>query len=452
MSQLNEVSVRGVFDPVTLGLYVPSNILSKPSYLDEPTITEHATFFHELTHYYQFYGSTFGYLCLLGIYGYSTSLAEILRQLSRREGISCPAYMADWRHFFDHWEDKSFHTQAWTLQRYFQEELYGWTYPHFDIHPILKDNVPLITSPLYLRQSSGYDLAVTGQVILENQAALNESVFVATNCSKDLAKGILHKAYTSLPDSLASKYLGISTWMGTLGLSHIENVLFFTILNQQHWNYLRNLGEYTLVQNTKRVLTLSHEFRCLKEPKSEAELLRLVEIICNKAGLCDPFHAIEETRDLIDKGLDPSRSNHAVDLISSEIFSWILKNKLEAVKWPAHPLRFLQSIPILRAYFGDDYSNRSFSILNKWNISHRKFDFSVLDKHDRYSTMVYLVQNLYQEEKTRCPLYIKEKPSACASCETCSGYLPDDSIGDDCPVLSLLSELNLKLVRRKQNG
>ena len=65
MTLLHSSNTRGFFDPITLGFFVDGDLESLTKYKnDDIRLKTKATLHHELTHYFQFYGTTFGNLYL----------------------------------------------------------------------------------------------------------------------------------------------------------------------------------------------------------------------------------------------------------------------------------------------------------------------------------------------------------------------------------------------------
>jgi len=437
---------RGFFDPITLGIFVPTDFNKLARYTDETSFCDSATFFHELSHYLQFYGTTFGVFYLKHVHLRTTMIVEMLRVIEKRDKfIQTPAYRyeIDINSLFQAQNEREIFTQSLLSNRYFLEELYGHTYPHMDpFKPIIDevDGKPLITSILHLRQNDDFVLPITGQILIENQACLNETSFLISHSPSEVCNNILQRNYVDLPERTASIYLGLSRWLVTIGLQHIEDLLYFILLNQPQFGYISRLGDYSIAKNIKQILINSSKLKGIKKPKSENEIEDTVENICNLTNLENPFKVISEFRDILKKQMKNKHTSFVFEWVAYEIFSWILSNKYEAIRWPEQPNSILDSIPILKVHFDSD-KNYNYAVLRFLKQSPNKELLYLISAHNTYTEHVHLVHGFFYGNKTRCPKYIQSKPKLCNSCEVCSGYIPDSLIEKDCPVISIWQEL-----------
>ena len=130
---------RNFFDPITLGLSLQNSPLELFRYNDDISIANAGTFIHELTHYLQFYGSVFGYHYLINQWGTTVMLADYMRFLLDSKCLTYPLVFNKTNIYDFHakkQESKEFLTQALLLQRFFNEEIYGITYPFLNQFPI----------------------------------------------------------------------------------------------------------------------------------------------------------------------------------------------------------------------------------------------------------------------------------------------------------------------------
>jgi hypothetical protein len=424
---------RGYFDPVTLGLHAPIDFKDMTRYIDDVTVSGAATFVHELSHYMQFYGTVFGYTHLLSLRGCLQCIEDGMKSMAGK-GMSCfPAssWPIDIGQVFPTEELMAFYTQAILLNRYYNEELKGLTYAHFGSNqPIAIDGNLILTSPLYLEQEGGNFFPFTGEALLENYAVCQEVQFLTNHFPREITMKHLEQSYLSIPFIKQVHYQGIGVWMGTFKLHKIEPLLYFTLLNQPHSGVIRRLGDYTLAFNTKKVFTTFNQLKELSCPKTNDETRKVFTQIAEITGLADPLDVLSKWRDILRPTVE--RRSWIVDWISSRIWDWLLSEPIKILTWPENLPSILGSIPLLNVLF----ENHPGENINNLNISQSppsEYIGLVKSLHD-YSERLYITMGLYNDSEIRCPHIWKEKPVICESCDVCPGYLPDNIIGNDCPV------------------
>ena len=447
----NEDLNRGFFDPISLGIYLQfdySEYKSKGKFVDTEKIEAFGSFAHEFSHYLQFYGTTFGlfYLMMLteitevtkkiifGLEKHHSNLSTPLLKYIPSPNVAAKISQVD--------EDRL--TMALLGGRFFQEEFFGWTYPHLGISPIFIKNRPYVTSPVHLslfeEKSPLRYLPITGKVLFETQACYNETSYIA-RCSpnNDYYYESFKKNYLNLPSHIRDEYLGLSQWIIGQNLGKIEPIIYFVLLNQNPQGWLNKVGDYNLIKNLKTLLLKSSSLTDINEPNNETELINAIELICNKTELDNPFTALETNYKLIEKNI--SENNYSIERLISVIFKWQLENKYYAVYWYKNPSLIWNSLPIINLHT-TNLNNHQLSLFpNLTNKAELKKAIGFTNSLIPELNEIYLINSIYNNQITKCPYYFHKKPSICKSCTNCSGYLPDKTIKDDCPVMKKWKEI-----------
>lgn len=443
MTILASGEVRGFFDPIAIGLHLPVDPAELGRYSDDVAATNAATMIHEVTHYLQFFGTVFGYTYLWSMRDVAKVMATGIASKAQDHQLQFPAsnWPIDLHALFQSAEDREFYTLSILFNRYFNEELYGLTYTHFGGNlPISDSRGGIVTSPLHLEQADGSVLTVTGEVLLENHASCNEVQFLGAYPSS-VRDRLIQNMYLDLPSRLQARYLGYGVWLGTHELTHLEPIIYFVLFNQPMTGFLESLGEYRLVRDAKTILTYAHRYRDLDVPRTDAELREVVDAICKATNLTDPFHALSELHTFLAERVAGCDEMWSVDWIAHEIIGWTLNNRLESVLWPQRPLNILNSVPFFNVQFGNAVGNTVRHVLPS-GLPPDQYEILVL-RHLEYVRAVQLIVGLYNSRRVRCPHWVRVKPRICESCASCSGFLPDSGIGEDCPVVQSFGVLGL---------
>jgi hypothetical protein len=431
-----------MFDPISLGLHAPTELAQLGKYTADHPVQDAATFVHELSHYLQFYGTAFGYNYLLAMRGCATCLQDGMKSLSGRRNISFPAseWPIDIGKVFADEESREFYTQAILMNRYYNEELRGFTYCHFGRNqPVTVDGHQILTSPLYLELENNTVFPFTGEALLENYAACQEIQFLSRCAPRDITERLVDSMYLKLPKELQALYMGIGVWIATFGLVDIEPLLYFTLLNQPQEGFLRRLGDYTLASHTKRLLTEFGRLQRLTRPKTSEEMRNVLQEIATIVGLADPLETLAHMRSLFNPSIDTGY--WVVDWVSHQTWNWILDEPLRILTWPENLQDVLQSIPLLKLHFANRPADETINVLNvpQESLNHRHL--AMIKEHYDYGERLYVITELYSRSRMRCPYWWQRNPGLCESCDACSGYLPDKSIQGDCPVMKKHSDL-----------
>lgn len=444
MTVLSSTDYRGHFDPISLGLHAPTDLdeITKPK--DGFSWRDKATFVHELSHYLQFYGTVFGYSYLFLARGLSLSIEHVIHTMRNRHDLMFP--VAEWEfnqgEVFVTPEDRRIHLGAICSNRYYNEELYGFTYAHCgDFKPVRMAGHLVFSSPLFLMLPDGSHFGFTGETLLENYAAFQEAQFLACYAPADYYLRHGENTYLSLPGDLAAKYMGLQVWIASFKLLHIEPYLYFTLLNQPQSGLPSRLGEYALGRNTKKLLDQYPELQQLSRPQSNDEARLLIENIAELSGLDNPLDTLSATVDMLAKSV--SKKTWSVDYISSSIMSWFLNEPLQIAAWPTNIDAVLHSIPIVKVHYDGQPQGMSTSFVNPdRNIPSERA--SLIRGHHQYAERTYILHGLFSKAHIRCPYMWKTLPHLCSSCNSCSGFLPDSNVAEDCPVLRKHGDLLCK--------
>jgi hypothetical protein len=430
MTKLNSTLSRGFFDPITLGLYVPSNFNDMVSYKDDISTKTFSTFVHELTHYLQFYGSIFGYFNLLSIGMTVDFIEELFQDYSKREKLKFPLLQYA-EPFTENFDSETF-VRIKIASRFYHEELYGYSYSHFGrLEPIKMNKHFVFTSTLFLEDTENDVYPVTGELILENSACCNEILALSNHNPKDIVWKFIDEQYLSLPKNEQHKYCGISTWLGAFKILDLEPIIYFIVLNQPTTNLLREQGDYNLVSNTKKILNQYDKLRKLEINHSDNGIKDIVEKICNLSGLKNPFEEIQ----IALKYIAPEDKPHDTkSWITNEIFKWYLNNPYDSIYWQKNINKIINKIPILNIHF-EDNEDETFNLFNVKHTEINKTHLSVLKQHHDYCEKIHIYWGLYNNEKITCPKFTYKAPNICYSCNSCGGIIPNDKIGDDCPLI-----------------
>ncbi len=460
MTVLPAGGFRGHFDPVSLGLHAPA-YFDQMKLENEDSTADWSVFVHELTHYMQFYGSALGIGYVHAIYGRVEFLERIVSRMVERGVRSCPVSQAgvDLRFCVD--TDKELETFssymfAW---RYFQEEIYGWTFPEFSYMPIWEGpERPLITSTFHVANGrSAYPLL--GESLLEGHAACNQAMFLHWRSpSTEIADRLINKYFVALKGPDCARYNAISVYLDFVQLSHIKELIFFILLNQPIDGFFGRLGEYTLIRNLRRVFRAFDHIGKLKKPKDEHELSAAIETICDKASLENPFTTLDDLRGLLEDDDRARGEVSSINWIARRAITWQLENKFHALYWPVGPMSIISSVPLIKLWFRksthpklreEGYLNipnfRPEDIGESSDKEARRWLAVALQNHLHYTTRSYIITGLFERARTRCPFYISTKPSISNSCAACSGFFPDKNIRSDCVVADICHRIGLKL-------
>ena len=441
MTILKSSQTRGFFDPITLGFFVDGDFEKLYKYKnDDIRLKTKSTLFHEITHYLQFYGTTFGNSYLFHQWTSLAEKLEFIRELQKtEEGLSTP--LSRYRH-------KNPDEYTWVnmqSEKYYQQELYGATFRLFDYTPLItrEGGPPLVSSPLIIGVSGSGAYAVVGETILENQAVANELVALAYDIKdSDVATKIITSYYEDLPDLAKYNYLIIGQVLAQYNLLHLEPILYFIALNQLQISKMafRN-SEYEMVRALKRIIESFPNFTKLNVPRDNDEVFNVVNSICETCDLHNPFDSLNAFIKL--RQAEEISMGQAVSWASVKVMAWVSENPYEYIYWPkiSNPM---YNVPILNVR---DENHNLFSYFSNTQPMIAK---NYLIEHRTYSTLLHLVNSLLGKLKTKCPLFIQSKPSTCGSCEKCSGYIPDDEIKEDCPQYQALIAQGIDLMNIKR--
>lgn len=349
MTVLAATEFRGSFDSITLGLHAPSDFSELRKYRDDLSVRDGATFVHELSHYFQFYGTIFGYHYLLAMRACSICLKDGMKSMAGVEGLAFPAahWPIDLERVFPSEENRDFYTQAILSNRYYNEELYGYTYNHFGRSnmPVRVDGYSVLTSPLYLELHDGTVFPFTGETLLENWAVCHETQFLSSSVPREFANRFIEATYLSLPSQMQARYMGLGVWFATYDLMELEPLLYFTLLNQPLEGFIGRLGDYTLAFRTKKLLTRFRQLSDLSRPTNDDEVRDVLSQIAKISGLADPLETLAKYRDL----MKPTAHGDCwvVDWISWRIWNWFLEEPLRILTWPENLQLVLKGIPLV---------------------------------------------------------------------------------------------------------
>lgn len=150
MTRLASGKFRGFFDPITLGLFVDGDISDGEHPRDDITLSNIATYYHEITHYIQFFGTTLGNLYLHHVWCGLFFGLEGLRILQKDNPRLRPPFSKyDISFPEDVSKQKFVHDRC---QRFFEEEFYAATYPLDETTPITDSDANIrFFSPLSVR-------------------------------------------------------------------------------------------------------------------------------------------------------------------------------------------------------------------------------------------------------------------------------------------------------------
>jgi hypothetical protein len=440
-----------LFDPVTLGLHVPSSILHDRPVSDSPA-KDHASgvFVHELTHYLQFHGSLFGYNYLFHSQFKTHFFIKFLRHISQKTRLTLPVayrYPVDIANLTDFLpdEDHTLFLQTLHSERYFQEELYGWTYPYLATQPLYDDSGCVRESSiLNLRMhEAGSTLPITGECILENHAMICEILHVHA-IAKENADNLLNECYGHVDPLRRAKYFAINDYFGIFKIWKLAPVFYFIILNQPLHNISLEHGNYNLVVNLKKILFRHLDFLDLDLPITAVGLQQVVELVCKECQLTNPYHALEELRGYLNALCQhPQSPNYVTNWVALRIVEWILNNRLDAIWWPLRPMSVLNSIPILNLYSAPS-SNMPFRLNIPDAMEER------VKTYLGHCTVRHMIDSIMRKEAIRCPawIYRDSKPNLVAECSACSGNVLSRNDHSACPALRVLHDLKISNIVR----
>ena len=472
---------RGVFDPISLGLHAPS-YLDDMRWEDEISTQDWGTFVHELTHYFQFLGTNFGIGYINGLVARTQVLGVILRRIvEKKDEWSIPVSYSgiDLRDYCSSKKELELFSSYMMVWRYYQEDIFGWSFPIYSYRPILSSKNPfhhLRTSFLYIEEDSDTAFPVTGEYVLEGQASTNEINFLSHRSpSERIYNNIMKRNYNALNGVNHAKYNGLNLILAKVGLGYLRELIYFIVLNQPFDNIIDNLGEYRLVRLFKKIVHNAYKInrQVVLEKINEEEILFAIDIICKIMDFENPFERLSKTlKELArnDKsfGFVSSRS-----WISQRLIEWQIENKFEAIFWPLGPQVIIESVPIFNLYFkntipeidrhgllclmvskGGDLDKKLSLGNDKKIITDKMISEWLANAITEYSSQsleIYLINGLFENTKTRCPLFVWSKPTICNSCEACSGFFPKIKHDKNCIVIRHCNELFIdKLVTNEE--
>jgi len=143
-------------------------------------------------------------------------------------------------------------------------------------------------------------------------------------------------------------------------------------------------------------------------------------------------------RSLLNPSID---TGWVVDWVSLQTWNWILDEPLRILTWPENLQDVLQSIPLLKLHFANRPADETINVLNVPQERLNQKHLAMIKEHHDYGERLYVITELYNRSRMRCPNWWQTNPGLCESCATCSGYLPDKHIQGDCPVIKKHSDL-----------
>lgn len=427
----------GFFDPISLGLHLPK-LDSK--YSDDYELIKQGTFIHELTHYLQFYGTTFGFSYLFHIFISTAYFIKVIRQLGKDIKLQLPVaynYPINVDIIFPDEKEQSFFNQIIHSDRYYREELYGWSYPYLLPEPIRDKSGKIeINSNLRLLEKDGSIHSSTGESILENHASSNENLFIKL-AYPDKAERIINSVLEKLDSKTYSKYHSINHWLTIFEILHLSNIIYFIILNQPQEDIIKKRGDYNLVRSLKTILNKYDKLKNIATPQNERELIDTIVFICSETGLDNPFVCLETLLENLNK-LNNVDDPGTVEWITFKTVTWILSNKTLALLWPQHPMDLLTSMPLMNIFMEGDNSPSCLNLGLKEN--------SDLHKHLSSSVVRYLVYSIMENNTVLCPAWHYTNPNICEQCKKCRGILPIEN-QNDCPFVKALKDLEISNIK-----
>jgi len=423
---------------------------------DAPVIAleDAATGVHELAHYLQFYGTLFGNFYLHMTQKMSVCIRALFKHARDKTGLAFPAmnWNFDIREVFPDDKWMAFYRLGIFSNRYANEELHGMAYTVNGIHPVPLDEGFAQTSPLWLEMADGGKFPFTGSVLLENAAVCHECHFVAGGEQKHTEP--LIQFYGKLPPKQSQLYNGLAVWFAMANISHIEPLLYFTLLNQPCEDFYENLGNYTLAQNTKRVLMRSEHLSDMPRPKTDDQVREAFRRIAKVLDLRNPLESVEQYRDYVRQSIAGAHTSSEdaswiVDFVACCAFDYFLENPLDIIEWPRNTKKLVRNVPVLNIT-SDGSEERHASL-----VAHDKLDpasmTALLNWHLEYCRDLHMLFGLYREPTVACPHWMYRAPSMCDLCGTCNGFLPNESLDTVCPVVERYGDI-LQITSHQKKG
>ena len=356
---------RAYIEPITLGIRVPR--IFKPGEFEEcckfddwqaeKAVSDMAALHHEVAHYLQFFGTIWGYNYLRMLHDSAATFEKKAMYLKKKGLLSYPIYEVSCNisDIFQEEKEQEDYTRAILNNRYYNEEFQGLTYTLWGNNlPIKQEGNLIQSSPLFLSLRDGFVFPVTGNMILENYAAYYEIDFLKNSPNRDIANRIIKKAFLEIPKANISKYSGLAVWIATEGLSHIEPLIYFMLLNQPMDDIILKLGEYALARNMKIILQNSPKLRLLDKPNTDDDVKKCFVQMSEITGLSNPLESLESLRLLLAKNSEIIMHHYNFD------GSWILEILFCMIGdwWHKRPSRILSwnhkdltdSVPIVNVH------------------------------------------------------------------------------------------------------
>ena len=470
MTFLKNGEFTGFFDVFSSGIYVDKDWGSKAvKSRDDNAIWDLSIYVHELTHYLQFLGSSFGLSFFLKYFQNAKYLKEFIKRTS---SIRNKMPFSMWQYEFkdDEIANNLISEEADYARRFVQwylEEIEGMTFTQDASHiPIISEyGKRLISSPLHFisNDHKGY-FSVVGKSILENHASCMEGMYVGLNTDEDQRERITAEKAASTSIPTFNFYNWFLLTIHQFEIEYYENLFHFVVMNQDYEGPDCYPGDYKLVSNIKKILyNTAYLRKSLKgnRMKSKEDVIEAANIVAKITNLQNPFDVITEKKRKLNSILEKANKPPSQLVVISMVFEWILEEPREAIFWAANPDILSMRIPIFGLYLKDeDYRNVvHFPIsFEPTDINDKETIKSELEQHHKrmnpiinhlsgsfnfISKEMGIVCLLSFYGSSRCPYYNPSLYKKVPHCKHCKKVLPTNGLPDDCPVIQNHSDLNL---------
>jgi hypothetical protein len=285
-----------------------------------------STVVHELTHYLQFTGTTFGLRTRLLMLSQAHGILTIVRRYYKGSPVLPLIKSFIWGQVFRQCseEDLKLYWDAMAAQLWFYAELYGVLFetklPLVDVN----SEYPIQGGPFL----HGTDYRITGRAILENYAAFNEALFLYHPSRWEAGGDILFPADSAAEDytQLNDHFSGGRPWVAILSL------VYFIVLNFK----LENLpiDSFVMAERFNSLYRQRHHFGKYSGSDLLAHPKEVIADMCLVSGLSNPFDNLHAACAALSNELLHEKEVHVELDVIERVLGFAINRTQNFLLWP----------------------------------------------------------------------------------------------------------------------